>query len=421
MRTPKRFIWIVAALAAAMLALGAAPAAPDVRVNIITAEEQAETTLVINPTNPQNLFAAWRDLRAGRAGIGYAASFDGGVTWSGGIVDDPAADIQYDPSVAADLLGNFYLAYGVDTPPPVILSKTLVVKSTDGGLTLGTPVSAGPFVDKPFIGVDRLSNAVYVAGNAPAARGQGGDLFITRSSDGGATFGPLVKAGNNIGAVNAPAFGPNGEVYLAWPHYKGKARKVLFNRSLDGGVTWMSKDVEVNSVKNTPSLLNGGIDAGHLVAIAADAGAGPSGGNIYIVWHTGGNGGEDVVLSRSTDGGTTWSAPMRINDDPTGTSTDQFLPWVNVDDAGRVLVTWLDRRDDPANVAFGLYLAVSTNGGVTFVPNVRISDGSFAPSPSTVFVGDYNQGDARGGVFHAIWADGRNGNMDVFTEAVPVP
>ena len=112
---------------------------------------------------------------------------------------------------------------------------------------------------------------------------------------------------------------------------------------------------------------------------------------------------------------------MRVNDDPAGSPADQFLPWVDVDAAGRVHVTFLDRRDDPANVNFALYLATSADAGVSFAPNVRVSDGAFPPSPATTFVGDYNAADTGGGALHAIWADGRNGDLDVFTEAIPLP
>src|SRR5262245_66235849 len=83
----------VASTLAAALGGGVLPlyAAPDVRINSITAETQAEAQIVVSPTNPMNLFAAWRDLRAGRAAIGHAYSMDGGVTWTLAVYGDPAA------------------------------------------------------------------------------------------------------------------------------------------------------------------------------------------------------------------------------------------------------------------------------------------------------------------------------------------
>src|SRR5262245_31447010 len=267
--------------------------------------------------------------------------------------------------------------------------------------------------------LDRASGDIYVAGNAVS--GNGGGLLITRSTDGGATFGPLnrVTRNSNTGIVNTPDLGPNGEVYVCWTTFSGKGAKILFNRSSDGGVTWLMKDVQVTSFKVSPRLLNGGVVAGHLVTMASDRTGGPFTGSVYAVWHQGGGtGGEYVFLSYSRDLGTTWSAPARVNDDPTGSPADQFLPWVNVDDAGRVHVTFLDRREDPANVNFGLFLATSTDGGVTFAPNVRVSDGTFPPNTPNTFVGDYNAAGTGGGALHAIWADGRNGDLDIFTERI---
>jgi len=126
-------------------------------------------------------------------------------------------------------------------------------------------------------------------------------------------------------------------------------------------------------------------------------------------------------MSPTACGGCCRGSDGRVNDDPVSGPADQFLPWVNVDETGRLLVTFLDRRDDPANVKFALYLAASTDGGAGFAPNVRVSDNAFPPSPGTTFVGDYNASDAGSGRLQAIWADARNGDLDVFTEAVLLP
>ena len=121
---------------------------------------------------------------------------------------------------------------------------------------------------------------------------------------------------------------------------------------------------------------------------AVDAGTGPYSGRIYVVWPDSRNGDPDILLIWSGDGGTTWSAPVRVNDDAVGNKADQFFPWVHVDPDGRVQVTFLDRREDPNNFLFGAYLATSTNGGVSFGPNIRVSDGIYGPT-NYGFLGDY--------------------------------
>jgi hypothetical protein len=111
-----------------------------------------------------------------------------------------------------------------------------------------------------------------------------------------------------------------------------------------------------------------------------------------------------------------------VNDDYLGGGAEQIHPTVWVDEAGHVHVAFLDRRDDPANLKLAVYLATSTNGGVSFGPNVRISDPGFVqgglPGRLNTWLGDYIGGVGAGGKNHVVWADGRNGDLDIFYRAV---
>src|SRR5882672_12338959 len=92
------------------------------------------------------------------------------------------------------------------------------------------------------------------------------------------------------------------------------------------------------------------------------------------------------------------------------------MDWV--DDARHLHVQFLDRRDDPANLKLAVYLATSTNGGVSFGPNVRISDPGMAqgglPGRPNDWLGDYGGGVGAGGKDHIVWADGRTGDLDIY-------
>jgi hypothetical protein len=79
----------------------------------------------------------------------------------------------------------------------------------------------------------------------------------------------------------------------------------------------------------------------------------------------------DIVLVRSTDGGTTWSAKQRVNHDPAG--TDQAMPNVAVDAHGQVYVAWYDRRDSAEGDSVQAYASVSVNGGQSFGQDLRLS------------------------------------------------
>jgi hypothetical protein len=105
-----------------------------------------------------------------------------------------------------------------------------------------------------------------------------------------------------------------------------------------------------------------------------------------------------------------------VNDDSVANGAKQFLPAVNVDDDGGVQVTFLDTRDDLADALYSQQLATSTDGGTTFGPNVRVSDGTYPHGG--YFLGDYLSATVSGGEVYPLWPDARLGDQDVFTHAV---
>lgn len=415
------FLLIMAGLTAGPIGQTAAPAKKtplNVRVNQdATTADQAETAMSANPLDPSNLVAIWRDFGS-RTIIGYGVSRDGGASWQSNLVDVPNSDFLWDPSVTADPGGNFYLFFGVDYLPPGTTYGGLIMKSTDGGRTFSAPVDIGPWYDKPYLAADPETGALYIAGNGVDS--QGGGVFFSKSVDGGATFTPLLRitSPRGGGVVNAPAVGPGGEIYLSWPRsFSGNRYRIEFTRSLDGGATWLGTPVTIATFRGATYNLTGNIVAYHFATTAVDRSGGPHRGRVYVVWMDARLGSNDVFLARSDDRGSTWTAPQRVNDDSPASGADQFLPWVNVDDAGAVHVTFLDRRNDPANLRYAMYLATSTDGGASFGPNVKVSDGDYPPS-SLYFVGDYNQTALGGGRLHPIWVDARNGDLDVFTRSL---
>jgi thrombospondin type 3 repeat protein len=408
------------------------PVLTDIRVNQDATGQQAETSMAVNPLNPLNLVAVWRDFRgadeSSDAFLGVGFSMDGGSTWRSQVINFPMTLFLFDPSVAADGHGNFYVAVGHQVNASPVYSQLEVIKSTDGGRTFSPPVSAGIIVDKPWIAIDPDIDTIYVIAVTVVNGGNG--ISIAKSVDGGATFSRFALIGTNKqgGSTNDPVVGSNGEVYLSWltsvcnnPSCTSFTNQVQFNRSLDGGNTWVA-GIKVSDAVTPPFVLNGGVIAPSIPSSAVDRSNGPFRGRVYVVWPDSRLGSTDILLSSSSDRGDTWSSPVRVNDDAPGNGADQFLPFVNVDDHGSVLVTFLDRRTDVPNVNYALFLATSTNGGTSFGPNVRVSDGFFSPGnwPQSgfEFIGDYNGPAVGGNQIHPIWADARSGDVDVFTQAL---
>jgi hypothetical protein len=396
----------------------------DKKVNQDSAfEDQNETAIVIDPTNPQRLVVAWNDYATGDSRntiIGYGWSTDGGVTWESSAYDPPAlAGVSTgDPTLTADGDGNVYLgilAYGNQAANGIYCAK-----STDGGVTFGDPVQVDVGGDKEYLAVDpetgRLVIVWFNSGNP------GGSIFYSMSFDGNASWtAPLQISDTVLSEQNGPvpAIGPGGEIYVAWTDFSGD--RILFDRSLDGGGTWVGPDIEVTDVMQSGDLSGAGPFRNPLlVGMAVDRSEGPYRGNIYVVWSDARFGDPDILVAVSANGGASWRAPARINDDSQGNGIDQFQPWVAVDGTGRVHVSWMDKRRDRLNFEVDAYTALSADGGLSWGPNVRVSDvGTTAISVSTAgFFGDYTGLAAGRNFAYPAFPDSRLGTQDIWVDRI---
>jgi hypothetical protein len=388
----------------------------DVRANTDrTAREQNETTIAVDPNDPLHLVAGWNDRNAQsmlvNGDVTFASSHDGGKSWQNKVIGGTECVPMYgsvDPTVVADALGNVVFGHFPSS------CLTASQRSTDDGETFGPRVTIGDS-DKPYLVVNPLNNEIYAVGMAFSVTT---DIEFHKSTDHGATYSPALKISNatSRGNLANPRVGPSGEIYVTWAS-SPVANKVFFDRSLDGGTTWLTNDVSIASgIALPPATLNGNFRNNLSPVMAVDLTMGPRRGRIYVVFQDRRFGDPDILMVASSDQGATWSAPVRVNDDSQLNGADQFFPWIAVDDQGRVQVTFLDRRADRDNYLYGVTLATSTDGA-TFGPNIRISDGFYGPG-TQAFLGDYTGSVAVGNKLHVLWPDARYGDLDVFTRAV---
>jgi hypothetical protein len=127
---------------------------------------------------------------------------------------------------------------------------------------------------------------------------------------------------------------------------------------------------------------------------------------------------------------------VRVNDDPVGNGKSQFLPRIAIDQtSGNIAVSFYDCRNSPGNNTTELWATVSTDGGGTFLPNVKVSSGVSsalvtAIASTTFDYGDYSGLAFHGGTFYPCWADNSNStgdnpagaqsNFDIYTARVTV-
>lgn len=378
----------------------------------------------------------------------YSYSHDNGVTWQNGVLPPyPSGGANLgDPVVAAGPNGEFY--FSTLATNSLGYSTVGVARSDDGGRSWlplinasTTAVNSVDFQDKPWLAVDATTSPfrgnVYVSWTVvqgPESVPPNGQSFIAfaRSTDGGRTWSaPRALSRRDrtfLVGFSTIAVGPAGEVYVAWFDAHSPGAAFVVAKSTDGGETFSRPVVALRSPRITESLLNGTFDAGLQASLAVDTSGGPHHGTVYMAVHLApeesDRGVLDVYLLRSTDGGTTWSPPVRVNDDQT--PTDQWQPSVVVASDGTVGVAWYDRRNDPVNNALiDVYLATSRDGGQTFSTNRRVTTGNWLVVPTPLafrpgYHGDYNQIAVNGTHFIVTWGDERRGNPDVVAALVPL-
>ena len=373
-----------------------------------------EPSIAVDPTNPNQMVIGWRQFNTIQNNFrqaGWAYSHDGGRTWTFPGVLTPGV-FRSDPVLGADADGNFY--YNSLTSDAQGF-RCHVFVSSDGGVTWGNPLYAYGG-DKQWMAIDRTSgigrNNIYANWTRALSDCDG---QFTRSYDSGYTFKPCeeVPYQPQWGTL---AVGPDGELFIA-----GVGFFIVRSTTVQDEDLPMEWDL-VAPVDIGGDLLSGtGPNPGGLLGqayVAVDHSDGITRGNVYYLCsvNPGGPDPLDVMFARSTDGGATWSDPVRVNDDPSGSNAWQWFGTMSVAPDGRIDVIWADTRNDPGGFDSELYYSYSENAGETWSENVAITP-SFDPHigwPQQNKIGDYYDmvSDLLG--VHVAYSATFNGEQDVY-------
>lgn len=428
-----------------------------------TFQMQNESSIAINPLNPNVLIASAVDYRDTSATWVYFST-DGCRTWRNKNLKRPYPGWRSsnDPSVAFSYDGIGYVVYGgfavlSDTGILYGENGVFLARTIDNGNTWtahipiivhrGQQTLDSLFEDKYYITVDNSPNSpyrgrLYVPWKRVIPRDSSTQIVISYSSDRGDTWSVPIpispsKSGTSEDTTFGQSFplaavGPNGEVYVVWND--GTESAIGFAKSTDGANTFSNPRhiVKYNPFGKTKYITNqgyrhtvkGAVRAEAYPSLVCDYTSGTQSGYLYLCWSA--DNIPNVYFSRSTDGGETWSPPIIVHSD---TTNDQFWHWIALDPTnGDIAIMYLDSRNDTNNLLVECYVSYSSNSGETWIDS-KVSEVSsdlrLNPFSENSFAGDYSGCVFYNGKIYPSWVDMRNAvrniyDSDVYTAYISV-
>ncbi len=359
----------------------------------ITGDAGNEPSICVDPTNPAKMAIGWRQFNSVSSNFrqsGWGYSSNGGVNWTfPGVLENNV--FRSDPVLAADETGRFFYLSLIQS------FFDDMWRSLDGGMSWLRLASATGG-DKQWFTIDNTNSTGH--GFQYQNWSTGGNNYqgrqFSRSTDGGFTWIDPINIPNSP-AWGTPDVDSNGILFIGgvnlntsqiWCIRSSNARNGAVTPTFDQSTAVnLGGTITISDPINPVGLIG-------QIFLAADRSGTSTNNNIYMlagVRPTGFTTGSDVMFVRSTNGGQTFSAPRRINDDPINHAKHHWMSTLAVAPNGRIDVVWLDTRNAANNTDSQLYYSYSFDGGNTWAPNVPVSN-SFNPLigyPNQNKMGDY--------------------------------
>jgi len=404
-----------------------------------TMRAQAEPHLARHPLNPDILLATFQEGRyfnGGAVSCGYGVSTNGGLSWSRVLVPKLTTNTggpylrATDPVAGIDLQGNLFLNNLASLDAGFTTSALVISRSTNGGVTFEPPIEiarspdTSVFLDKNWMTINTFSNtptAGRIVSTFTRFEDTGGHpIAISYSDDQGRTWSQwkyATRSGQFFAQGSQPLFLPSGTLAIVywnfgWNQQPFETIEIVV--STNGGASFnYSNRVTAVSTYDTPRIRDG--------IFLPSAAGNRTNDSIYVAYQALHNGSPRILFTMSPDAGRTWSTPKPVSDNPP--SSPVFNAAIAVSDDGQKIgVLFYDQRVNPANAnSVDVFLAQSTDGGTTWLPNVRLtavsSDASRAPQTGDGYMlGDYQGLVAAGDqAFAGIHIDTRTGSPDPFS------
>ena len=325
-------------------------------------------------SNENYLHVVWQETRDGNHEIYYKRSTDYGVSWETDVRLTNTVGISSLPSIS--ISGTFIYVVWQD----FLNGNTQIYfkRSSDNGVSwggdialtnpgnLGNPIvsASGQFVHFIWRAV---SNGFF-------------EIFHKRSSDWGATWsGDSQLTTHTLGLAGITSFSTTGlNIHIAWADSRTGPNEISYKRSTDGGETW---ETEIPLTNNASYIT----DMPSITSLSTE---------VHITWVDPRGGNTQIYHKRSTDGGTTWGADIRLS------PGDLFSRNPRIVLSGTIIhLAWeygpsseeiFDRRAMESGVSWEDSTQLSTSGGGVSVPAISTSETST----------------------HVVWTDYRHGSTN---------
>jgi len=209
------------------------------------------------------------------------------------------------------------------------------------------------------------------------------EIYYKRSTDRGLSWEADTRLTTNVANSRLPSVAVSGStLHVVWYDERVGNWEIYYKRSTDGGSSW-GPDTRLT---NDPF-------ASFYPSVAV------SGSVVHVVWHDqrDNSGIDEIYYKRSTDGGTSWGADIRL----TNNIHNQQYPSVTV--SGTVVhIVWHDYRDGNSKI----YYKRSTDGGSSWGPDTRLTN--------SISDSWYSSITASGSAVHVVWYDNRDGNDEIY-------
>jgi BNR/Asp-box repeat len=361
----------------------------------IVGDAANECSISVDPTNSNKMTIGWRqfnDVNSNFRQGGWGYTTDAGITWTfPGVLENNV--FRSDPVTNSDETGTFFY---------LSLLQTFcenMYQSANGGQSWtelqATGLAEGG--DKQWFTIDKTKGPghgfQYQSSDGINCSGNG--VQFQRSTDGGITWqAPIIIPPTNDSPTDGTLdVDTNGNLFIGGEGFSTFYCVRSSNAQIGGQTPTFD---QVTPVDMGGDLSGGGINPAGLdgmLFLAIDHSGGPTNNNIYMLASVAppGRSTTDVMFVRSTDDGATFSAPVKVNDDPVNPSKWHWFGTFSVAPNGRLDAVWYDTRNAANNTDSQLFYSFSTDAGVTWSPNVSVSNAfnPFEGYPNQSKIGDY--------------------------------